>query len=542
MAQVTRVTQTIQGTQAAQSRLMSQPLLLATCRFAPLPSARNADVPLAAGHYELLRLTPRPDAAGGADGADGSNGSNGLAARSLARGQCLSCAQSDLFEAVSEPELPSGDLVLVVHGFNCTAFGGIQTAYYIRDSVAAWGLPLTAPDATQRPGELRVVGFTWPCEHTLVPGYMDDKAAVARFAAFSLANLILDLRRAEPDRQIHIVAHSMGCFLTLKALNMVAVLHQRSIDLPAVNQVVWLAPDINADALERSTPEAGGANVSGWRALSPHPRAWRPLRHMVRFWRQAAPITAPTTVPTTAPTTGTPAPTEESQIPQMPVSDHPLDGYGYAALDALEELRIYSSFYDEALVVSPWANQTTEESTSASGAIRLGWCGPLHPERMLPRRVVGREARANGRPRPHQVTLLECSAVVHEHGDYFFVPVVQRDLAAALEESQLRQRHESPALEVAPALTPPPERRRMPIWRRDGRLPAFLPQAGQVEGALRYFRLSAVDSPRTELATEARVGAPPLTPATGWARLGLALWHSFLGRGYVRLARAYYGV
>lgn len=482
------------------------PILIATCRADPATRRLHDDVPLAAGEYRVVWLTPR---------VSGSC----VERRRTRRGVCATDERHH--GATQDATLPAGDVLLVVHGFNCTALDGIETACHVRNALTAWGIPLTeADESAPRPGAMTLLGFTWPCEHTMVPGYMADKATVARFAAFSLANLLIDLRRQEPGRRIHIVAHSMGCFLTLKALNMLAVLHTDDVPQPLVNQVVWYAPDVNADALERSTPSA--PTFPGWRALGAHPRFLRSMRRAAHALLRPEQIEDHPSAPSAGATTSSRRPGSRPKP-----SDHPLDGYGYAALDTMEGLRIYSSLYDEALVVSPWANHTTEESTSASGAIRLGWCGPLHPQMTLAPRGAGQA---------HQLTLVECSDVAHEHGDYFFSPIVQRDLAS----------HLSAAQGVVSPIAPPSERCALSAWHASAPL-QYPPAHGkpydpaQYDGGLTLLKLRAApDAGAT--ATTALPGTPTACPPTGIGAVVMWLWQKWPGPWWVRAMRTYYRV
>lgn len=559
-------------------------LLLATCRAEPFSHDPHDHVPLPAGAYRFLvvkRPPPAPSAMPATPwrypvAAMGRRVARTVAPRLAARRwHCRTCehefsviagapdsATEDVrpgtpaARATITDLCPTGDVILVVHGFNCTEESGIETAFNVHDALAAWGLPLAPPpgmlgaphdhredghsclspggqawppheEQIPRSANPQVIGFTWPCEHTLFPGYMADKEAVARFAAFSLANLITDLRARQPQRRIHIVAHSMGCFLTLKALNMLAVLHgiHAPAATPLVDSVIWLAADINADALERSTPAT----------LPLH--AWRHPAHVLGMARLRAIFTRPRPLadpPLAAVPTHTASPASSGTA--APVYAHPLDGYGYAALDVVGDLTIYSSFRDEALWASPLANLTTEESGGTAWSIRLGWCGPLHPRLMM----------VPDGTRPRRVTLVDCTDCITEHGMYFFVPAVQRDLAARLDAAQRRQRGDA-AMEAArvtapggakasasprrpgvarrqrdrAVITPPPERVSLTTWRA-GRPLAF-PSAGHAlpEGLtlaqLRRLPLGAQTPPRTDR------GAPAIPPQSATAFFA-ALW------------------
>lgn len=210
-----------------QARATTTDLLLATCRADPASPDPHDHVPLPAGTYRLWRISAA--------------------------------------HALPLSAMPDGDTLILIHGFHCTERDGLATAIKLRDGLAAFRLPLAGPGDAGRTGALQPLAFTWPCQHTLLAGYFADKAAAARFAAFALANLITDLRRAQPGRRLHVIAHSMGCFVALKALVMLAVL--RGDDGPAVDSLIWLAPDVNADALERSASDARPLDGYGYAAL-----------------------------------------------------------------------------------------------------------------------------------------------------------------------------------------------------------------------------------------------------------------------------------
>ncbi|MBA3826523.1 MAG: alpha/beta hydrolase [Ktedonobacterales bacterium] len=466
----------------------TDPLILATCRAEPNSADPHNHVPLPAGEYRLLVVGHRREP-------------------SPAARHCQTCTVGSPYVTQHHlPDLPDGDVIVVVHGFNCTQQSGIETTFNVRDALAVWGVPIAAPAAADAPpqasDQLRVMGFTWPCEHTLFPGYMADKEAVARFAAFSLANLITDLHRAAPTRRIHMIAHSMGCFLTLKALNMLAVLHvtQGAAVEAILTTVTWLAPDINADALERSTPAS--LRVRAWRHPARFLVAQRMAQRFARPKREDEPAVA---------------------MPAAhPDAAHPLDGYGYAALDVVRQLHIYSSLRDEALWASPLANHVTEESGSASGAIRLGWCGPLHPHLMMVP-----DGHQNHRAR--EVALIDCTSIISEHGGYFFDAAVGRDLAARLAHAQ---GHTSPA--------PPAARQPLARWHAGSPLQYPLGEEALPRGLTLWQLVAPTDhteSPHPD-APAAAAGSITVIFANLWQnRLTsaiLALW--------IRLLRAYYRV
>ena len=167
-------------------------------------------------------------------------------------------------------DLPTESLLLFVHGFNNAPINAFARGEgFVRSSGLATAIgresdrvtPSRAAQTAQglkdqlsdhpEPGFKHLIAYTWPTAHSVWPGYILDKVQVTRFAAYALANLIVDLRIADPGRPLLLIAHSMGCFLTLKALNTLAV-QRADEELPAtlVNQMIFYAPDVNADALQ----------------------------------------------------------------------------------------------------------------------------------------------------------------------------------------------------------------------------------------------------------------------------------------------------
>jgi hypothetical protein len=290
--------------------------------------------------------------------------------------------------------LPAGDVLVVVHGFNETAPEGMRTGQKLdaglapQQRTASIASALGAQPPTSQEGALRLaktfqnrlpaltrsqnqprrvqplyqhlIAFTWPCARRVFPGYLLDKEEVARFAAFSLANLLADLRAAAPNRRVLLVAHRMGCFLTIKALNVLSVLRaaQTGSGEPGVivDQMAFYAADVNADALQCDP-------------LPAHPGA--------------------------------------DDTPGALALARRRSGYGFQALDRVGRLTIYFSFHDNALVWSPFANLLTEESDGWAGRARLGWCGPYWPDQ---------DAISNTHP---NVVAVDCSACIYDHAAYF---------------------------------------------------------------------------------------------------------------------------
>lgn len=326
---------------ALEERPQANALFVATCRARPQTTNPYDALPLDAGDYQVAWAYPVETAG------------NGPMRFSYGRWKSISHRKPP---AYVEEALPRGDVLVVVHGFHETAPEGVFTgqkiaaAFGSQQRTSGISVALGTQTPTSQSGALRLaqalqnrlptpeplyrhlVAFTWPCAHRVWPGYLLDKEEVARFAAFSLANLLADLRAAQPERRLLLIAHSMGCFLTIKALNMLSVLRvaQPGSNEPAiiVDQMVFYAADINADALQADPPPLPGASDTQNGALIARRR----------------------------------------------------NGYGFQALDRVGRLTIYYSFHDNALIWSPFANFFTEESNGWSGSPRLGWCGPYNIE------------------------------------------------------------------------------------------------------------------------------------------------------------------
>jgi len=286
--------------------------------------------------------------------------------------------------------LPSGDVLIVVHGFLNSAPEGVQAGLEIGQGLERTGSPGAALGLTRpanQPSALRLaailqrqippaqalyrqlIAFTWPTTHRVFPGYYVDKVQIAEDTAFSLANLLSDLRATEPGRRILLVAHSMGCFLTLKALQILAAL--RSAQSPEgrsqvlIDQLVFYAPDIQSCALQSDPPLGSQGNSSPDKASIAVPEPF----------------------------------------------------FGYHALDRVGRLTIYYSFHDNVLVWSPLANYFTQEPNGPGGHARLGWCGPFTPATTH-----------------KNVVAVNCSAVIYDHGAYFMRHEILEHTARVLAE------------------------------------------------------------------------------------------------------------
>ncbi|HEY7355911.1 MAG TPA: alpha/beta hydrolase, partial [Ktedonobacterales bacterium] len=238
-----------------------------------------------------------------------------------------------------------------------------------------------------------LIAFTWPGANSVFPGYLLDKEEVARFAAFSLANLLADLRASQPERRVLLVAHSMGCYLALKALNMLSTLRSAQAEkgvLPViVDQMAFYAADVNADAIQSGPLSTQGAGA----------RATNRSENAAAQPRQA------------------PAAAGESDDLNATMLARRRNGYGFQALDRVGRLTIYHSFHDNALIWSPLANFFTEESGGLGARARLGWCGPYNLDATH-----------------KNIVSVDCSACIYDHAAYFIRHEVLKHTAQVLAE------------------------------------------------------------------------------------------------------------
>ncbi len=365
---------------APAERQSSTSLFVVTCRANPQSADLYDSLTLGAGDYQAAWATPAQTTP------------TGKTPLGFSYGRWTTISHRKTPADVADI-LPTGDVMVVVHGFHETAPEGVYTGYAVAEGLTnqqrTGGLAAAvgAKQPTSQPGALRLaqtlqnrlprqgqlyqqmIAFTWPCAHRLFPGYLLDKVEVARFAAFSLANLLADLRAAEPERRILLVAHSMGCFLTIKALHILSVMRGAQaapgVSNVIVDQMVFYAADVNADALQSDL--ATGSVVA-------------------------------------------------NSIDATLITQR-RNGYGYQALDCVGRLTVYYSFHDNALVWSPFANVFSEESSGWAGRARLGWCGP-YDITLTHKSVVA----------------VDCSACIFDHAAYFIRHEILEDTARRLAE------------------------------------------------------------------------------------------------------------
>lgn len=129
-----------------------------------------------------------------------------------------------------------GHLTVFVHGFNTDQFDMLERHRKIRDGLAAEGYPGI------------VVGFDWPSNGSVL-GYASDRRdarraaeqlfddGLARFSKLQTSDCVVNL---------HVLAHSMGCFVVREAFDYADDDHVTAQSNWTVSQVALVAADISS--------------------------------------------------------------------------------------------------------------------------------------------------------------------------------------------------------------------------------------------------------------------------------------------------------
>jgi esterase/lipase superfamily enzyme len=148
------------------------------------------------------------------------------------------------------------DVLIFVHGFNTT----LDEARFRLAQVTADG----------RFGGVPVL-FTWPSTSSVL-SYVSarENATISRDA---LTKLLTDISRTPGVGRIHVLAHSMGAWLSMEALRETAIGGQRLLD-GKLGNVMLAAPDIDLSVFRQQMQRIGGGadiavfSSTGDRALS----------------------------------------------------------------------------------------------------------------------------------------------------------------------------------------------------------------------------------------------------------------------------------
>ncbi|AVH40116.1 hypothetical protein At1D1609_00620 [Agrobacterium tumefaciens] len=132
-------------------------------------------------------------------------------------------------------------IALFVHGYNYSYQEALFRAAQMAADANMNGIPLV---------------FSWPSQAN-VAGYVADKES-ATYSRDALANLLTDLTRRTPRKNIVVFGHSMGGWLVMEALRQLRF--EGRNDVIAKLQVVLAAPDIDADVFRKQIEVVGRLN------------------------------------------------------------------------------------------------------------------------------------------------------------------------------------------------------------------------------------------------------------------------------------------
>ncbi len=142
----------------------------------------------------------------------------------------------DLLQAINSK--PGDEVAVFVHGYNTTP----SEALY-RYAQIGHDFNITSPK----------VLFSWPSAG-LPTGYVYDRDSVL-FSRDPFADLLTDISR-RTDKEITLMAHSMGAHLTMEVLRQLAITGRRDV-LNDLRVVVFLAPDIDPDIFRAQAKAIG---------------------------------------------------------------------------------------------------------------------------------------------------------------------------------------------------------------------------------------------------------------------------------------------
>lgn len=147
-------------------------------------------------------------------------------------------SESDILRWLRRSRTAKRHELIFVHGFNTTYSEAVfRFAQLVHDG----GID-AAP-----------VLFTWPSRGDVFE-YLYDKES-ANYSRRALEELILQSARSSDVADVTIIAHSMGCWLTVEALRSVAM---RSDEIPQkIRNVILASPDLDVDVFRRQWVEMG---------------------------------------------------------------------------------------------------------------------------------------------------------------------------------------------------------------------------------------------------------------------------------------------
>jgi esterase/lipase superfamily enzyme len=136
------------------------------------------------------------------------------------------------------------DILVFVHGFNTTFADARWRAGQIAADSHFGGVPIL---------------FTWPTRGELL-GYASDKDS-ATASRDALAELLQDVAKTPGVGHIHVLAHSMGCWVTMEALREIAIGGDHDLN-GHLGEIMLAAPDIDMDVFGKQMARVQPAKVT----------------------------------------------------------------------------------------------------------------------------------------------------------------------------------------------------------------------------------------------------------------------------------------
>ena len=157
-------------------------------------------------------------------------------------------SQSDWLDQVEHHAAGQG-VVVYIHGFNTDQHSMLERHGLIEAGLKASGFGGA------------VVAFDWPSKG-IVTAYDPDLATAKAVAQHLVPDGLLPLITRLQGQPVHLLCHSMGCYLTLRALRGVG--EQAGQPSVKLDQVIFAAADLDAEQLRSG---AGGALVMEHRCV-----------------------------------------------------------------------------------------------------------------------------------------------------------------------------------------------------------------------------------------------------------------------------------
>ncbi len=156
----------------------------------------------------------------------------------------LDAFRAELASHISGRVGNSRDVLVYVHGFNTS----LQEARFRLAQIVADGGFTGVP-----------VLFTWPTKGELLAYESDKEAATASRDA--LARVLSDASHLPGVGRVHVLAHSMGSWLTMEALRESAIAGRRDLD-GKLGNVMLAAPDIDLGVFRQQVAKIDASHVS----------------------------------------------------------------------------------------------------------------------------------------------------------------------------------------------------------------------------------------------------------------------------------------